>query len=312
MTRASDSRAAGLAVGKAGALTWLLLAVGIVAVSTSGPLIAAAAAPALAIAFWRNALASGVLIPLTAVTSRADVRKLDRRAIGGCVLAGIFLAGHFATWVPSVTMTSVATSTALVCAQPIWAALIALLTGRRVGGIAWLGVALAVLGAALVTGADVTVSGRAVAGDLLAIVGGIFGAAYVTVGERMRTTLTTTVYTALCYPVCALLLLAVCLVGGVRLAGYPATTWLLLAAMTVGPQFLGHSVVNRVLDTLSATLVTVVLLLEVPGAALLARVFLGQRPPPAAIPGIAVLLAGVVVVILAARSARHPEAAPDL
>ena len=106
-------------------MTWGALAVAIVAVGGSGPLMAAMVVPALAIAFWRNALALVVLAPVTVVRLTRDAGdRPDRKTLLRCALAGALLAAHFATWVPSVTMTSVATATALVCTQPIWAALI--------------------------------------------------------------------------------------------------------------------------------------------------------------------------------------------
>jgi drug/metabolite transporter (DMT)-like permease len=62
---------------------------------------------------------------------------------------------------------------------------------------------------------------------------------------------------------------------------------------------------NYALHRTSATTISVLILLEVPGAALLAWLWLGQTPRPAALPGLVLLLAGVAVVILgAARSAR--------
>jgi len=47
--------------------------VAIVAVSVSGPIIAYAAAPALAIAFWRNAMAVGVLAPAALIRRRTEL-----------------------------------------------------------------------------------------------------------------------------------------------------------------------------------------------------------------------------------------------
>src|SRR5690348_636348 len=88
--------------------------VGIVAVSTSGPLMAATAAPALAIAFWRNGLAAAVLVPWTLLRHVSELRSLSRRERLLAVVAGALLAAHFATWVPSLTYTSVASATALV------------------------------------------------------------------------------------------------------------------------------------------------------------------------------------------------------
>jgi drug/metabolite transporter (DMT)-like permease len=296
--------------GRAG--YFALLAVGVAAVSTSGPLIAAIAAPALAIAFWRTALASAVLLPVTLAPAlrgrRPPLLAMDRPTLLGCVAAGALLAVHFATWIPSVTLSTVATSTALVCTQPVWTALLAARTGTPPGRSMWIGIGLAVLGAVLITGADITVSGRALIGDAMAVAGGFFAAGYVTVGERVRASVSTNVYTAVCYPVCAAILVVFCLVLGAPLGGYSGSAWLLLLVLTAGPQFLGHSVFNRVLDRIPATVVSVAILLEVPFAALLAAIFLHQRPPALAIPGIALLLAGLAVVILGARAPRvDPE-----
>lgn len=280
-----------------------LIAVAVTMVSTSGPLIAATAAPALAISAWRNLMAGGVLLPVALLRNRAELRGLDRRVRRLPLLAGGLLAAHFAAWVPSVTLTSVASSTALVATQPVWAALIARAAGRRVSRGVWVGILVSVAGAALITGADVTLSGRAVAGDLLAVLGGILAAAYVTAGAAARATMSTVAYTTICYLTCAFILVAACLIFGQPLAGYPAETWLKLAALTVGAQLLGHSLVNVVLRTTSPTVVSLAILFEAPGAALIAAVWLDQLPPLTALPGIAVLLAGLAVVVRAGARA---------
>lgn len=293
--------------------TVLAIVVALLAISSAAPLIAYAAAPALAIAFWRNALAVGVIAPV-ALTGRrrTELAGLDRRALLWSVLAGVALAAHFGTWVPSAKLTSVATATALVATQPVWQGLISLLRGRRLPAVIWLGIALAVLGAVLATGADVGVSARAAAGDLLALAGGVTMAGYTALGERARTVLTTTTYTAICYPVCALLLGAVCLLSGAPLTGYDGRTWLAIGALAAGAQLLGHSLVNYALRRISATTVSVLVLLEVPGAALIGWAWLGQIPRRATLPGLALLVLGVLVVVLAAARRPVPVTAPEL
>jgi drug/metabolite transporter (DMT)-like permease len=289
------------------ATVYAALAVGVVAVATSGPLIAYAAAPALAIAFWRNALALPVLLPAAAVGRRHELRALlgpARKEGLYCVLAGLALAAHFATWVPSTKLTGVATATALVATQPVWAGLIAVAQGRRVARWTWVGVGVAVAGAVIATGADLRTAGPALAGDLLALAGGLMAAIYTSLGERARVTTSTTAYTAVCYSVCALVLLAVCLIARVPLAGYPVTAWVALVGLTIGAQLLGHSMFNFALRRVSATTVSVVILMEVPGAALVAWAWLGQVPRPAALPGLALLLAGVAIVVLSSRRPR--------
>jgi len=277
----------------AGALT-----VAVLAVSSSAPLIAFAAAPALAVAFWRNGLAAAALTPVTLGPRRQELLGVRRRELLFCVLAGAALAAHFGTWMPSVQLGSVATATALVATQPVWQGLIAAGQGRRPSRLGWVGIALAVAGAAWATGADVSVSTQAVLADGLALAGGVFAAVYTALGERARVRLSTTTYTWICYGTCAVLLLAVCLAARIPLAGYDGRTWAAILAIVAGAQLLGHSMFNYALQRTSATTVSVLILLEVPGAALLAWLWLGQTPRPAALPGLALLVAGVAVVII--------------
>jgi hypothetical protein len=85
--------------------------VAVLSVSSSAPFIAFAAAPALAIAFWRNALGTASTVLLTGPRLRTTLLAPDRRGWLVAGLAGLFLALHFGTWVPSVKFTSVASAT---------------------------------------------------------------------------------------------------------------------------------------------------------------------------------------------------------
>lgn len=275
-----------------------LLVVAVVGVSFSAPLATASALPGLAIAFWRTAMASAVLVP---VLGFVGDRRFGRRDARTCLAAGALLAAHFGTWTPSLAMTSVAASTALVCTAPLWTAVLDRLRGRRVPGGVWVGVGVALAGVVVVAGVDLDTSARAVAGDALALVGGLCMAGYLVVGSAARARLDTATYTLACYSSAAVLLLATGLVGGVRLGGYPAAGWLFLVAITVCGQFLGHSLFNRALSRLGASAVAVVTLLEVPGAALVAALWLGQDLPAATVLGVALLLGGVALVIRADR-----------
>ncbi|MCW2778494.1 MAG: protein of unknown function transrane [Frankiales bacterium] len=275
----------------------LLLVVALCAVSTSGPLIAATAVPALAIAFWRNALAGVVLVPAVLLRRRAELRGLSGREARLALGAGALLALHFAVWIPSLRYTSVASATALVATQPVWAALLTRLRGERVHRAVWTGIAVAVSGALLLSAADLRVSGQALVGDLMAVAGGAFAAGYMVVGSEVRRSVSTTTYTTLCYATTALLLLPVCLVGGQALSGYDGVDWLRLLALTAGAQLLGHSLFNTVLRSVSPTVVSLSILFEIPGAALIAALFLGQTPPLLAVPAAVLLVCGLALVI---------------
>nr|WP_260867341.1 DMT family transporter [Streptomyces sp. SAJ15] len=281
----------------------VLLAVAIAGVSLSAPLIAGTVAPALAVAFWRNAMAVGALSPLVLLRRRhrMELRTLGRRALLLSVASGALLALHFGLWLPSLRMTSVASSTALATTTPIWTALVLRLRGHRPHALAWAGMVLAFLGVVILTGVDLSLSPRALAGDALALAGGMAAAGYVLLGSEVRRTASTTAYTYVCYTTTAVLLLVTCLLTGASLGGYSGETWLKLALLTVTAQLLGHTLINRVVKGLGPSVTSTAILLETPGAALIAAVWLGQTPPAAAYPALVVILGGLALVIAAGR-----------
>jgi drug/metabolite transporter (DMT)-like permease len=277
------------------------MAVAVAGVSLSGPLTALVTAPVLALAFWRNAAAVGMLLPVLLTRDRGDLRGLHWRDLRSSVVAGIFLAGHFAAWLPSLFMTSIGASIALVATTPIWTTVIARLSGMRFPAQVWWGLALAVGGTALIAGVDVTISLEALAGDGLALLGAIFGGGYVLAGARARVRLSTSAYTVTAYTTCALLLAVAALVVGAPLAGFAAREWWLILGITVCAQILGHTVFNVVLSSVGPTVVSLATLLEVPGALLVALVLLHQLPPLLVLPGMSAVVAGVALVVRASR-----------
>ncbi len=287
-----------------------LLAVAVVCISATAPLITATQAPALAIAFWRCALGSAVLGLWVLARRRAELLALGRREWMLAALAGVMLGAHLATWVPSLRFTSVASSTALVATQPVWAALIARSRGVHVPRQAWAGIALALVGVVVLTGIDVSLDPRSLIGDALALAGAVLAAAYVTVAEQARSTVSTLTMTFILYGAASGFVLAVVSVGDVALTGFSTQAWGLILALTLIGQLLGHTLVNRVLATTSATVVSLAILFEMPGATIIAAVALGQVPPLAVLPAVALVFAGLAVVIRAIRAQPAVEATP--
>jgi drug/metabolite transporter (DMT)-like permease len=275
----------------------VLMSVAVLAISTSGPIIAAMTAPALAIAFWRGVFGGGLTVGWALVRQRAELFSLRGAPLKWTVVAGVLLGAHFATWVPSLRFTSVAASTALVATQPVWAALMARAQGRHVARQAWVGIAVSLAGVLVLTGVDFSIDPQALIGDLLALAGAMLAAAYVTAGEKARATVSTPVYTGVAYTVSSLAILPVCLLLGVAMGGYSARDWWLLVALTLGAQLVGHTLINRVLRTTPATVTSLAILFEMPGATLIAAVWLGQVPPLAIVPALVLLFAGLVLVI---------------
>jgi drug/metabolite transporter (DMT)-like permease len=278
-----------------------IIAVAVTGISLSGPMTALVTAPFLAIAFWRNAAGAAALLPVLLVRERSTLTGLRLRDLRSSAVAGLFLAAHFAAWLPSLYLTTVAASIALVTTTPVWTALAARIAGVHLPTQVWWGLVLSVAGVALIAGVDFAVSPRALAGDGLALLGAIAAAGYVLAGARARERLATSAYTIVCYSVCALVLAVAALVVDVPLAGFTARDWWLIAGITVVAQLLGHTLLNLVLSSVGPTVVSLAVLLEVPGSLLVALVLLQQAPPLLALPGMAAVVAGVALVVRASR-----------
>ena len=101
------------------------------------------------------------------------------------------------------------------------------------------------------------------------------------------------------------------MVAGQDLGGYPLHQWGLLLLVTATAQLMGHSVFNHLLATTKPIVVSLALLLEVPGAALLAALILGQVPPLGAAVGLVVILVGMALVVVNNRAPGVEVAPPD-
>jgi drug/metabolite transporter (DMT)-like permease len=278
------------------ARTLALLFLGVVAVSFSAPLIRLAEAPPLAIAFYRNAFAALLLLPLAWARHRDEVRTLTPGDRGRLLLAGALLAMHFIVWIPSVTLTTVAASTVLVNSQPVFAAAGGkLLFGEAISRVTVLGIVVALLGAAVISGGDFGASPRAFLGDLLALGGAVFAAGYLLIGRSLRQRLSLLTYAGVVYSVCALVLVPTMLLSRTPFTGHQPETWLMFVLLAVGPQILGHTTFNFLLRDLDATVIAVAVMGEPVGATLLALLFFGEAPSALALIGGLLVLLGIYV-----------------
>jgi drug/metabolite transporter (DMT)-like permease len=134
---------------------------------------------------------------------------------------------------------------------------------------------------------------------VLALLGALFAAIYVLVGRDLRARISVVTYTSIVYSVSAAVLAAMMIASGTPFFGYPPETWMIFALITAGPQFLGHTVFNYLLEHVKASVVAVALLAEPVGATLLAYLFLDEVPTTVTVVGGAIVLVGVWMAIRA-------------
>lgn len=294
------------------------VAVAVVSVSFAAPLFRLADAPALTASFWRLAFAVLLLLPFSA-PALAAWRGYARGDWAVTTAAGLALALHFALWVTSLFMTSVAAATCLVTLQAVFVALGGhWLLGDRITRRGWAGVLVACAGGIAIAASDGSLapdSGRALLGDLLAVTAGLGSAAYMLIGRRLRRDRGLVEYVLPVYAIAALGLAVAAVALRQPLLAFSAgsaptaaSAWLaarfgawapfvvfvLLAAV---PMLGGHTVSNWVLKHLPAHTVATWILLEPVGAALLAWPMLGEVPALATLAGGALVLLGAFLTI---------------
>jgi len=291
----------------------LALAVAVLAVSTSAILVRWSDAAASVAAFYRVLLTTVLLAPLALGRHRSAFADLSRRDVLAAGATGVALAVHFAAWFESLAWTSVAASVTLVQCQPLfvavgaWAFLDERVTRGTTAGIlvAVGGIVVMSVGELLGGGA---VGPRPLYGNALALVGGVMAAGYVLAGRSLRQRFPLIPYVTVVYAVSAACLLAFVVASGHPVTGYPPREWALFLAMAVGPGVLGHTILNWALAHVESSMVSVSLLGEPVGSALLALLLLAEIPGWSTLTGGVVVLAGIGVV---ARSRSVEAASPD-
>jgi drug/metabolite transporter (DMT)-like permease len=158
-----------------------------------------------------------------------------------------------------------------------------------------IGMALTIAGSILIAVSDQqhTSASNPLLGNGLALLGAISGSAYFLVGRSLRHDIPLLPYIWMTYGSAALVLLGASVaVGNHTLPGTP-TAWLILAALAIGPQLLGHTSINYAMRHLSALLVTIALLGEPVGSAILAFFLFHERIAPLQLTGLIGLLVGI-------------------
>ena len=301
----------------------LVLTVAIVAISMAAIFVRFAQAPGVVVAFWRMAIACLVLLPLTLrALGRTPLTKVNRST---SLLAGVLLGVHFASWISSLSYTSVAASVTLVATIPLWVAVLAwLLLGKPPTLSVLLGVLTAVAGGAVIAFGDMGnapgiapgiapgtspgVTSVPLLGNALALLGAISGAGYLLLGRSaQRHGLSLQAYVGVAYAVAAIVLAPLPLLLGYAYLDYPTSSYFWVVLLALVPQLVGHTGINYALKHLDPTKVATATLLEPVGAGLAAWWLFVETPGTLTLVGAALVLAGVLLSLRARTLVTHPD-----
>lgn len=281
--------------------TYLILFGGVFALSTSAIWVRLAGAPSGVTAFYRLGITAAVLLPflLLRKSCRAEVNAL-RRGQWLCIMAaGTLLALHYLLWFESLRYTSIASSTVIVCLQPLFSIVLEwVILKSRFRPAALVGCGIALLGSVIIGFGDFQISGLSLLGDVLAFAAAGVISGYYFLGQTIRKEVSALTYSVLAYFTSAAVLLLYTLVRGEALTGYSSQTWLAFVGIaliaTVGGQF----VFNLLLKQLPASAVTMSILGEPIGTCILAYLFLHESISGQQLLGIVTIIGGLSVYFL--------------
>jgi drug/metabolite transporter (DMT)-like permease len=266
--------------------------------STSSIFIRIIDAPSLTIASYR--LLAGALFMMIPFLKalRKEGTSLNREGFILSVISGVFLAGHFATWISSLDYTTVSSSTVLVALSPIFVAFFNFaVLKERLKRIQTIGILVAIAGAIVISTGDIAVSGEAIFGDFLAFMGAVFVTGYLLIGKKVRRYLTLADYTFVTYSSAAVTLFILAILMKTDLSVGNSGQLGLMFIHGIVCSGLGHTTYNWMLQHVSSTYVSTVTLGEPVFASILALLILSELPSLQTVAGGLVVIAGLYVFV---------------
>ena len=275
----------------------ILIAVGVIGISLSSIFVRYSNSPSAVTAAWR--LLWTVILMTPVVLGKKAVRQefaqADKKSILLSALSGLFLAIHFVLWFDSLSHTTVASSTTIVCTEVIWVALgFCLFLKGKLSWKAVAAIAVTLLGSIAIAWSDSGSGGSHLYGDILALLAAIAVAVYMLLGRVVQKKLSTTVYTFLVYSACLITLVITCLAQGENMFAYGLRPVIVGLLLSVFSTILGHSIFSRCLKFFSPAFVSASKLCEPVVAAILAGFLFGEIPAPLQIAGGVLILGGVL------------------
>ncbi|MBL0386263.1 DMT family transporter [Tumebacillus sp. ITR2] len=276
----------------------LFLLIGVLAVSFSAIIIKWSSAPAAVLGLYRLIITFLILCPvLFTKKSRAEVRSFSLRTWVLVAASGVCLAFHFILWIGSLKYTTVASSTILITLQPIFVMVLAYFTLReRTSWQAWAGAGIAIVGSTCIGWGDFRVSGDALWGDLLSLLGTLTVSGYLVIGQHLRNAqqgMSSLVYSLWVYIFAIVVMFFYCLGEGYSLVAYDGHEWMLFVLLAVIPTVFGHTLFNWLLKYVNAATISMAILGEPIGATILAFLLLGESVTGAQWLGGAIIMSGI-------------------
>lgn len=254
--------------------------------------------PAMVMTFYRMFFAALIIIPLALWRYRSGFREMDRRDLLMSILSGVVFAVHIAAFFESLNHVSIASCLVLTDTAVFFVALFMMIFFKEsVSRKGWAIIALTFGGCVLITVSDMT-GENGLLGDMLALLSSVLFAVYAMVGRRVRSRVSTLVYTSILYSSAAITSFAIIAVSDLPSMACGPNDLLLGLGLAVCCTIFGHTVYNWGLRYEKAAFVAITTLLEPVFGTFLGFLIFGEVPGILVVIGSAVVLLGVYLFSL--------------
>ncbi|MEW9677262.1 DMT family transporter [Lentibacillus sp. L22] len=286
---------------------YIVVGIGVIAVSTSAVLVKLAeGVPTAIIANYRLLFTFILLAPYVLFKRRHEFHYIEKKDWILSIFAGICLAFHFIIWFESLNYTSVASSVALVSLQPIFTFIgTYIFFKERFSQGAIISMVITLMGSFIISWGDFQLSGTALFGDMLALIGAVAITVYLLLGQQARRRLSIMPYTFIIYGIGAITLIIYNLLLHNPFLGYSPEHWWIFLALAIIPTFFGHTLFNWALKWLSSATISMGIVFEPIGASLLAYLILDEKVTPSQWLGGTIVIFGLFLFIMSTSRKRR-------
>ena len=278
---------------------YIPIIIGVISVSLSAIFVKLANADSGVIAFYRMLFSVLIMLPWFIVKYIHEIKRLSKRDWLFSSIAGIFLAFHFILWFESLNYTSVASSTVLVTMQPLFAFIgTYLFFKEKITLKTFVAGGIAVVGSVLISWGDFKISGAAFYGDVLALIACALITGYLLFGQDVRQRLSLVTYTMVVYSISTITLFFYILIKGESFGPYPLVDWIWFLLLAIIPNLLGHNLFNWSLKWVSTNVISIAILFEPVGAAILAMILFNEFLSMTQIVGGIIVILGIMLFVV--------------
>lgn len=278
----------------------IAITISVISVSFAAIFIVSIDASALSIAFYRLLFTTLLILPFIFIykKTRDELFNLKKSKLIIMIGIGIILAAHFALWITSLKLTSIASSVILVTAHPLLVGPVShFFLKEKLSVINYIGILLSVCGVIILVYGNYgfALGIDTLEGNILALIGGIAAGLYILGGRKLRKTVSIGSYVFVVYSVGTIVLFFICVFFKTQLINISYRDLGIIFLMAIVAGIFGHTLYNWSLQHIRASVASVVLLGEPIGSSILALLlpWIQQTPSFYTIIGGVVILSGI-------------------